>query len=394
MKFAYRLPPCSPNRPAATQSWVEDMAAKGYHLYPDCCQFGIFTFTKGEAKQIRCRLEATGTWDGIYAKHRTPAEEELSLFRELGWEWMGRWGQFHIYITEDPDAPELHTDPRVQAITIQALIRHQRSALGYILIWLIVYLLAFTGFGIAWLAAYLSTPLMLLIAGLFLSAPLYQIGSILRFRHLQKQLEAGIPPKQHGNYRLSRWFMYLETLLAPVLFAVLLLTVLGDLDSRALPAESWPEDLPFPVVLELLPRASEAEEDADVELSAWSNILAVQSYHYTEYRGIVPGFDGYYAVLDISYHECSSEWFAAALARGYTQQADGFNFIARLRSDDPEITELDIPGADYAVTYLHGSPYLILRKGRVVIRIRYSHFISGTYPPEKLAALLVSEYIP
>ena len=55
-KYVHRTCPCYKWDVEGIQTWLEDMAAKGLHLEPDGGLFGIFSFLKGEPKQVRYRL--------------------------------------------------------------------------------------------------------------------------------------------------------------------------------------------------------------------------------------------------------------------------------------------------------------------------------------------------
>lgn len=112
-KYAYRIPPCSKYDIAGMESWLEDMAAKGLFLDRDGLFLGFATFVQDAPERLRFRLEATDTTGGLFSPTHDPEDEVIELHQLMGWRYRGRWGQFHIYVTGDPDAPELHTDPRV-----------------------------------------------------------------------------------------------------------------------------------------------------------------------------------------------------------------------------------------------------------------------------------------
>lgn len=123
-KYAYRLPPCAPYDIPAMQLWLESMAARGLHLAQDGFFCGIASFEIGTPRNEKFRLEATTTNGGLLSEEYSPEEEALQLCRQMGWTYRARRGQFHIYSSADPNAPELHTDPRIQAMTIGVLGKH------------------------------------------------------------------------------------------------------------------------------------------------------------------------------------------------------------------------------------------------------------------------------
>ena len=96
MAYRYRIPPCPAWDIPATESWLEDMAAKGLHLSQDGF-FGLLTtFEEGTPKQERFRLEPTTTRGGLFSREYDPEDEAVQLLRQMGWKYRARRGQFHI----------------------------------------------------------------------------------------------------------------------------------------------------------------------------------------------------------------------------------------------------------------------------------------------------------
>lgn len=126
-EYIYRIPPCGKYDIAGMESWLEDMAEKGYFLDRDGVFLGIAIFRLEPAKTARYRLEATATKGGIFSSQTDPEEEAVAFHQDMGWDYCGRWGQFWVYRCDDPLAPELHTDPRVQALSFRGLTRLQRQ---------------------------------------------------------------------------------------------------------------------------------------------------------------------------------------------------------------------------------------------------------------------------
>ena len=54
-----RLPPCPPYDVEGMESWLSDMAAKGWRLEPDDFFFGLASFSRTEPGPVRYRLEAS-----------------------------------------------------------------------------------------------------------------------------------------------------------------------------------------------------------------------------------------------------------------------------------------------------------------------------------------------
>ena len=107
------------------------MAAKGLHLDKMAKYFAWFD--RGEPMEnVRFRVEpVTKEDDWVTA-------EEREGFREMGWDYLDTWENlYRIYRADDPTAPELHTDPRTQALTLDRLIRKNAKSLLIVLgIWI------------------------------------------------------------------------------------------------------------------------------------------------------------------------------------------------------------------------------------------------------------------
>ncbi len=109
MNRVYKLTPVSPYDVPGLESWLEDMSRRGLRLKkfrPLFC-----TFTRDTPQDRRYRVEA----------HRRALDDDLprsmiDLYGEFGWEYVCEVNQqLLIFAAEGPDAPELHTDPELQA---------------------------------------------------------------------------------------------------------------------------------------------------------------------------------------------------------------------------------------------------------------------------------------
>ena len=111
---------------AACETWLADMAAKGLHL----AQMGLYLayFKQGAPAQgVRFRFEPLLD-DGWLS------QADRDLYAEAGWEYIDTWEKtYRIFRADDPAAPELHSDPATQALTLRRLLRRQGTAFGVIL---------------------------------------------------------------------------------------------------------------------------------------------------------------------------------------------------------------------------------------------------------------------
>lgn len=392
-KYAYRIPPCSKYDIAGMESWLEDMAAKGLYLDRDGMFFGFATFVHGRPQRLRFRLEATVNAKGHLSSVTEPEEETVELHRMMGWDYRGRWGQFHIYVTDDPDAPELHTDPRVQALTIQALNKFQRSQLISSLETFVI-LYFFHGFIFYSLAAAWGLFLTVLAIGWALSFPINNLIYLTQMVRLKNQLKKGIPMSHRADWKKRSWQRYTALAADWIIGIVLVCSVLTfwgrDItEENRVPLEDWTQPIPFASVEDLFPEHEIRPEVSliDSEVHHWSNALATDCYDYTEWRKVIsPEGESFSAYIQVWYYETRYEWFARGLARELAQQFGGTlaDRIFNHREKPQEIPGVD---ADYAVYYDYYAKGLILCDGSTVIRVHYNHGIDQHLTPEEVAQI-------
>ena len=121
--------------PLQLQAWLEDLSLEGWALEEVRGEYGVFR--RIEPRRIRYRMEPVeGLWEdkplGYY-------EEKDRLYEEMGWRLLGKTGRdlCYLYCTEDPNAPELHTDAEIQKVLWRRTLR--RSVL-WSLLWLGMFL--------------------------------------------------------------------------------------------------------------------------------------------------------------------------------------------------------------------------------------------------------------
>ena len=112
--------------------WLNELAAKGYELkrFSRFWSIGRVEFQPSEeAKHCRYRLEPIG-------KGTKELRERAANYRELGWRFVEQIGKLYaVYRCDDPEAPELYTDPESLGWAMKKLIRRQRLAAAAVLLW-------------------------------------------------------------------------------------------------------------------------------------------------------------------------------------------------------------------------------------------------------------------
>ena len=402
-KYRYRIPPCPAYDLPAMESWLEDLAAEGLHLSKDGF-FGFFTtFEEGAPKKVRFRLEPTATRGGLFSREYDPEDAQVQMLRQMGWEYRARRGQFHVYSSDDPSAPELNTDPQVQAETMAALSTYLWKSLRNALILTVFYLLVYFSNALVTLAIALGTWRVGLLIGLLLWDLGRQIAELLTLHRYRRQLQMGQPLPHRRERRKG---LYLASQAArKLLWVAVILSILGRVlpmtvgeDYVSLSDHTAP--LPFPTLAELYPGAEVERVDGILknELYHWSDPLAPENYDFTEYAQVTREGATNDCHLTVQYHRTRWEWTARWLAKELASQAAGnlsmelgFRFFGK---ESLLVTELVIPDADYCAWYYSNlpEPYVILQKDNVVMKVRLA-FLSDAEEPEpgELARMILSQ---
>lgn len=407
VKYAYRLPPCPAYDVAGTERWLAEMARRGLHLAPDGFAFGIVSFERGEPAEVIYRLEAVPKV-GFFDDGDTPDEEAVELAAEYGWEYVCKRGEFYIYRTEETNARELNTDPRVQALAMKALRARQRWALLDILFWVLIYPLARNG------ALLYRTPLLSsLTFGSWLTLfcivmiTWYCARAIVRAVALERRyrrLARGEDPddgRSGGERRAHRHravsvVRVVLTVLWIVLVAVRTLNLMVETDEVTLGEYlASGGEIPFATVTELAETQGEVSDfrhimnDFGNTVRVWSDPIASVNIDYCEITEVVLS-DGLVIEggLYVEYHEAANEQLAAALAREH------YRFDRAKKNHDSLTLASSVP-ADLVYAYrdnLH-MPTVIIQKGNRVIRASFHRYSESTEIPIEIWAQAVAESI-
>jgi hypothetical protein len=97
------------------EAWLRDMALRGWHL--EFVGPFFYRFRKGEPADVTYRLD-------LQTAGKFDKAEYLGLFRDAGWEHVGRFGAWYYFRTPTGTGtpPEIHTDAASRAAKYQRLI--------------------------------------------------------------------------------------------------------------------------------------------------------------------------------------------------------------------------------------------------------------------------------
>lgn len=403
-KYRYRLPPCPAYDIPAMESWLEDLAAKGLHLSRDGFFGPLVTFEEGPPRREKFRLEPTTTNKGLFSEEYEPNPDTLELHRQMGWTYRARRDQFHIYSSDDPNAPELNTDPQVQAITMAALTKFLWKSLRSTLVLMLFYAFLYSGNLVITGTILIGSWRAALLVGLLLWDLGRQLRAITVLTRYRKQLQNGEPLPHRSDYRRTNRRYLASSAVRKALWAFLLISFLAFLlpmlaDEHYVPLED--QDLPFATLEDLYPSAEVKRMNGILEskVYGWSDFLAPQSYDMTEYAEVT--FEGktFDCYLTVQYFQTRWDWTARILAKELVSQS-GANAVdqtfSKLFGDDPVIvTELVLPDADYAVYFFRNrdEPTLVIQEGCTVLRVNLDVLGSRHgFTPEELAQIFLSQF--
>lgn len=191
------------------QHYLEEKAQKGWFLR--AVGFIGLYFTKGEPKNIRYRLEP------IDSHHPSLDQEQLDYYASCGWQFVWDVEElYHIFRTDDPSAPELHTDPVVEGTAMDDMVR--RNNWYFLSIVIALLLVIFRGLYEGWSYA---------IGSLFPIAVVVEYTwYAYRRKTLRKQLKAGIrpafDPKAYHRSKLLHWILPIVEFLLFILWGFML----------------------------------------------------------------------------------------------------------------------------------------------------------------------------
>lgn len=375
------------------EGWAEDMARRGLYLH-HLTPFLFAAFQRGEPAPVRYRLEPRGSfW----------SRESQNYCRSLGWAFVcqvGRW--FDLYRNDDPEAPELHTDPVVHSYALDRVSRSLRILtavlvlcfVGELAALLLPYLLSDTPVRLL-LNASGITALSVLVLFLVLGMEFRSLGSFFRLR---RRLREGIVPGRQSWRFTGRWnlglLLFDLVLLAALIASPLVLRSVeweGELATAERPfpilelreLESNPalEAVPSPITLEIF-----GYDSHNYVRRNWS-LLAPGQYE-VEQR-LTDGRD-YEPSLTMEWYRLSLPFLASPLLDELVYRYTEYNSFP----DEYIVSELTLPGFDRAVLVQDNrwpGQELFLQAGNVVIYLDYSGAQDLTGRPELLARLAAFE---
>lgn len=109
------------------EAWLTEMASQGWHLKELSFPM-VYTFEAGPPRHMAYRLD-------FFIDHKD-FQTYLQLFRDAGWEYVGRMGSWQYFRiqAEEGQEPEIYTDPASK-------IQKYRRLIAFLVVFLPIYLL-------------------------------------------------------------------------------------------------------------------------------------------------------------------------------------------------------------------------------------------------------------
>lgn len=395
-KTVYRYPPCPDYDVEAMESWLSDMAAKGLVLTRDGFFFGFGNFEKTEPKTMRYRLEPSKYKSGTLSEYNPP-EEAQELYEAMGWQYVAARGNFYIYCTDDPEARELHTDPQVQAMNIDAARKRIRNDIIFEVVWIILMFGFYLGNGVS------GTPLLLAVLAfgtpaslLFLVLLALTVGEMFRrfaaLNRLRKRMRSGELLSHDKDWRKGRAAhiagIIVNWILTLTLAGVLISSCTKAVDNTdEIPLEEYTGTIPFATMEDFLPDCTYEQDKSSIgrelnHIELRSDVLAPLIIEYTQ-NGELDG-EGFHLSggLGVTYIEARNEWLAKELVREFIRHGKG--------SKHYKLLELSLEGVDQCEAFIDIFPTVVLRKGNVVVRADFYHSSENKISLEQWAGTIAA----
>lgn len=376
----YRLVPCPCYEVEACESWLTDMAAQG--LFVEKLGRTLARFRRGLPQTVRYRLTAArlkGSWLDVVPSE--PLSTEKALYAEYGWEFICSQQEFFLYACRDPHAPELHTDPAVQALSLKMA---RKSAWWALIGGNAVLVIQFALNGRGRLARlFVEMPLLSCCMYLYFFGALFLAArDLYNILQLSRRLRRGYAPDHRKNWHPTAWVNRISrgiTLCAFFLGILLAFWMFVQFNSRQ-PIKDYQGPLPFATLQDLTDGTLVQNEDEYNTLERRHSLLAPTILEYSESGVILQDEEApWVPSLSVQYYDTRSPWLAKLLVNDLHQQR---SILAEELQPLPDLAGMD---AAYAYSGKEGVFWqLILVQGSRVLSVLWVD-PDGTHGFDRLA---------
>ena len=369
-RHVHRPAPCPTHDIYGMEAWLEDMAKEGLLLARDGFFLGFADFEVSKPTQMKYRLQAAQKARKSF-DYNEPEDGEAELMEAMGWEFVARRGEFHIYRSADPSAPELNTDPRVQAITLKAVGKRLPNHLVSMLLWLVIYPIFFFDEGLV--RATIATGSAFAIFSIIMLAwiVISDLRAIFHIRRIRKCLEAGERPEPvpHSRQKALRHLSWqCAYIMAAIVWFILIVLMFFRVGNAEFPLSDFEGEPPFATIADFYPEGAEVEREDFMGI--YDNyeylsdpIIAPESIIWREMADItLPDGSSRDATMILYYHEMSSEILAKIVAWEFLRDAKGEKYYEEVALPDL--------GVDFCAAYKNhviNPCSVLIRQGNIVV---------------------------
>ena len=390
-QFTYRIPPCPWYDIKSMELWLEEMASGGLFLGREGIVPGLVAFEKGSPKTVRYRLIAS---THPYRSGRAfryapvPNEKTQAFYREFGWEYIATRRDFHIYVCDDPTAPEMDTDPRVQALAFDRAAKRQVLDIVCYVTIALMYLAMFVWDGYEFLLGSRHSLRLsgLWLAGMWLLLLIPAAGGFRQLRRQQKLLEAGsgLPEKRTSAPLYFLTLAGKAVLILSLVCSLFLTSPLVYRQEEWVPLTGYTEEIPLATMEDLLPEAQLRED------TAWPNhILRTTNFFADTWQRnqqlhiTLPDGTETSGTLRVTRRETNSPSSARRQARAAFSKGER-------RGQNP--TSLSIDGTDLAF-YFPDRAYdcVVLQRDNTVLTVEFHIYSGDPLTPEQIARVMAKD---
>ena len=380
------------------ESWLTDMEARGLRLSREGFFAGFAIFEKREPAPARYRLQPAEKRRRVLDMDDGPAEGEEELSAAMGWDYVARWGEFHIYRCADGQARELNTDPRIQAIALDKVRSRERANFVSLFLWPVLFLGSVAVCGPLLCLLEIGLGRLLLLAASVGTSCALSLRSLSHLRRLRQKLSAGEHLDHGKDWRRQRRRHYLLSacclaLVIAVVGVVLSTWLDGRLERDMIPLSDYAEEIPFPTGPELAKDAVPGSfEEVDFlsyynKVGTTSNPLVPCSIDLRQLGEVrLEGGGETEVVLIADYHEAASPALTRELEREYRREAE------RSRTYGGPLALGDL-GVDSAWAYQDIWPTVVLRQGCTLLKVTFHQSDGAARTTEEWAALLAESLL-
>ena len=397
-KCIWRLPPCPSYDVEGMESWLTDMETRGLRLSRDGFFAGFAIFEKGQPSAARYRLQPAERGRRVLDVDDGPSQGEVEMSAAMGWDYVARWGEFHIYRCADGQARELNTDPRVQAIALDKVRSRERANLISLFFWPVIFLGSVVVCGPLLCLLEIGLGRFLLLAAAVGTSCALSLRTLSHLRRLRQKLSAGEHLDHGKDWRQRQRRHYLLSacclaLVVAVVGVVISTWLDGKLERDMIPLSDYTETIPFPTGLDLVKDPVPGSyEEVDFlsyynKVSKTSNPLIPCSIDLRQLGQVrLKGGGETEVALIADYQETASPALARELEREYRRAAEH----SRTYGGPLPLEDL---GVESAWAYQDIWPTVLLRQDCRVLRVTFHQIAGDARTTAEWAALLAESLL-